>query len=72
MKNRITRALMGLALFILLGGAKPTVVKNTITILPTKIETKISGTSTAGKYSCTNTFYKRRDTIILYTNKKIV
>jgi hypothetical protein len=71
MKNRITRALMGLALFILLGGAKPTVVKNTITLLINKIEIKISGTSTAGKYSCTNTFYKR-DTIILYTNKKIV
>lgn len=60
---------MGLALFIILGGAKPAVVKNTSVLIINKIEIKISGTSTIGKYSCTNTFYKR-DTIVINVNKK--
>jgi hypothetical protein len=67
MKNRITIGFLGLALFFLLGSAKPSfVIKNTLIII-NKIEIKISGTSTVGKYNCSNTFYKR-DTIIL--NKK--
>lgn len=65
---------MGLALFIFLGSAKPTVVTNnkppinTILVI-NKIEIKISGTSTVGKYNCCNTFYKR-DTIILNLDKR--
>jgi hypothetical protein len=70
MKKRITIGLMGLALFILLGGAKPAVVVNNTTLLiVNKIEIKISGTSTVGKYNCINTFYIK-DSINLNLNKK--
>ncbi|EIA09079.1 hypothetical protein [Flavobacterium frigoris] len=70
MKNRIIIGLLSLALFLLLGSAKPIVVKNdTTTLIISKIEIKISGTSTVGKYNCTNTFYKK-DSIILNLNEK--
>lgn len=69
MKNRITVGILGLALFFLLGSAKPTFSINNALLIIHKIEIKISGKSTVGKYNCTNTFYKR-DTIILNLNKK--
>lgn len=69
MKNRITIGLMGLALFFFIGSAKsPFVINNTLLVI-NRIEIKISGASTVGKYNCSNTFYKR-DTIILNLNKK--
>lgn len=69
MKERITIGLLGLALFFILGSAKPIFLgKNTLLIV-NRVEVKISGTSTVGKYKCTNTFY-RRDTIVLNLNKK--
>ncbi len=69
MKNKITIGLMGLALFFILGSAKPTIAINNVMLIINKIEIKISGTSTVGKYNCSNTFYKR-DTIVLNLNKK--
>lgn len=69
MKKRIAICLMGLALFTLLGGAKPTVAMNNATLIINRIEIKISGTSNVGKYNCTNVFYIN-DTISLNINKK--
>lgn len=70
MKNRITVGILGLVLFFFLGSAKPTfLIGNDTLLIINKIEIKISGISTVGKYNCTNTFYKR-DTIALNLNKK--
>ncbi len=69
MKNRITIGLMGLALFFLMGSAKPTFVINNALLVINRVEIKISGSSTVGKYNCSNTFYKK-DTIVLNLNKR--
>lgn len=69
MKNRITIGLLGLVLLLTLGSAKPTFFGDDTLLIINRIEIKISGSSTVGKYNCSNTFYKR-DTIILNLNKR--
>ena len=56
--------IMGLALFLSLGSARPiSSSDDTGVIIIDKIEIEILGTSTMGKYNCSNIFNKR-DTII--------
>ena len=56
---------MGLALFLSLGSAKPiSLTEDPSVIIIDKIEIEILGTSTVGKYNCSNVFTKR-DTIII-------
>lgn len=65
MKQKLILTIMGLALFFLLGSVKSISFDNdSNVIIINKLEIKILGTSTAGKYTCTNSLpYK--DTIYL-------
>jgi hypothetical protein len=62
--------IMGLALFLSLGSAKPIsslIEQNTIII--DRLEIEILGNSTIGKYTCSNSF-RYQDTIYLNSNTK--
>jgi hypothetical protein len=66
--NRISIIIMGLALFLSLGSAKPiSFMEDNSIIIIDRIEIEIQGTSTVGKYNCSNAFNKR-DTIFLNSN----
>jgi hypothetical protein len=61
--RQIIITIMGLALFLSLGSAKPILsIDDTGIIIIDRIEIEILGTSTVGKYNCSNIFNKR-DTI---------
>ncbi|WP_264565456.1 hypothetical protein [Flavobacterium sp. N3904] len=63
--RRISIIIMGLALFLSLGSAKPiSFIDDTNLIIIDRIEIEIQGTSTVGKYNCSNAFNKR-DTIFI-------
>lgn len=69
MKTRFLILIMGLAIFIFLGSAKPIFFAEDTTLLINKIKIEINGLSTVGKYNCSNTF-SIKDTIYLNSNKK--
>jgi hypothetical protein len=69
MKNLFTIGLLGLALFLCLGNAKPTFFPDDSILIINKIEIKISGKSTIGDYNCGNSLIKK-DSIFLNLNKK--
>jgi len=60
---------MGLAIFFLLGSAKPTFLAEDTTLVINKIKIEITGLSTVGKYNCSNTF-SIKDTIYINSAKK--
>jgi hypothetical protein len=69
MKTRFSILIMGLAIFAFFGSAKPTFLAEETTLVINKIKIEITGTSTVGKYNCSNTFSKK-DTLFLNSNKK--
>jgi len=60
---------MGLAMFFLLGSAKPTFLAEDTTLVINKIKIEITGVSTVGKYNCSNTF-PTKDTVYINSAKK--
>ncbi|MDR6844045.1 hypothetical protein [Flavobacterium granuli] len=71
MKQKIAIIVMGLALFFLLGNAKPIPLFDTDPniIIINKLELEILGNSTVGKYNCASSL-SFRDTIFLSSNTK--
>lgn len=68
--KQLVITIMGLALFLSLGSAKPiSLLIDPNTIIIDKLEIEILGNSTVGKYSCSNSF-SYRDTIFLNSNTK--
>lgn len=59
--------MLGLAIFFFLGSAKPTFLDDPFLTI-NKIKIEITGASTVGKYTCSNTFYKT-DTVYLNSKK---
>lgn len=68
--RQLVITIMGLALFLSLGSAKPisSLIEPNIIIID-RLEIEILGNSTIGKYSCSNSF-PYRDTIYLNSNTK--
>ena len=70
MKNKITLTVLGLALFLLSGSAKPiSFLPDPNIIIIDKIKIEINGNSTVGKYKC-NCPHTFRDTIFLNSTTK--
>ncbi|MFD2941434.1 hypothetical protein [Flavobacterium notoginsengisoli] len=69
MKTRFQILIMGLALFFLLGSAKPTFFAEDSAVAINKIKIEITGLSTVGKYNCSNTF-TIKDTVYVNCIKK--
>lgn len=69
MKNRFLILILGLVIFLFLGSAKPTFLADDPVLIINKIKIEITGTSTVGKYNCSNTFSKK-DTVYLNSVKK--
>ncbi|RKR09365.1 hypothetical protein C8C83_0990 [Flavobacterium sp. 90] len=69
MNTRFFILIMGLAIFFLLGSAKPTFLAEDTTLVINKIKIEITGLSTVGKYNCSNTF-SIKDTIYINSAKK--
>ncbi len=61
--------MMGLAMFFLLGSAKPTFLAEDTALVINKIKIEITGASTVGKYNCSNTFFTT-DTLYINSTKK--
>ncbi|WP_343694045.1 hypothetical protein [Flavobacterium sp.] len=60
---------MGLAAFLLLGSAKPSFLAEDEALVINKIKIEITGTSTVGKYNCSNIF-TAKDTVYVNSLKK--
>ncbi|KQW98499.1 hypothetical protein [Flavobacterium sp. Root420] len=69
MFNRILILTLGLVIFFFLGSAKPTFLEDDAVIIINKIRIEITGTSTVGKYNCSNLFMTK-DTVYLNSIKK--
>jgi hypothetical protein len=69
MFNRLLILTLGLAIFFLFGSAKPTFLEDDTVIIINKIKIEITGTSTVGKYNCSNLF-TTKDTVYLNSIKK--
>lgn len=69
MFNRILILTLGLVIFFFLGSAKPTFLEDDAVIIINKIRIEITGTSTIGKYNCSNLF-TTKDTVYLNSIKK--
>lgn len=69
MFNRLLILTLGLAVFFFFGSAKPTFLEDDSVIIINKIRIEITGTSTVGKYNCSNLF-STRDTVYLNSIKK--
>jgi len=69
MFNRLLILILGLVIFFCLGSAKPTFLADDNWIIINKIKIEITGTSTVGKYNCSNLF-SIKDTMYLNSIKK--
>lgn len=70
MTHKILILILGLALFLLLGSAKPiSFLADSNIIIINRLEIEILGNSTVGKYTCANSF-PYRDTIFLNSTTK--
>lgn len=69
MFNRLLILILGLVIFFFFGSAKPTFLEDDAVIIINKIKIEITGTSTVGKYNCSNLF-STKDTVYLNSIKK--
>lgn len=69
MKTRFSILTLGLATLLFFGNAKPIFLASDTVWVINKIKIEITGTSTVGKYNCSNTF-SIKDTVFLNSGKK--
>ena len=69
MLNRLLILTLGLAILFLFGSARPTFIEDDAVIIINKIRIEITGTSTVGKYNCSNLF-TTKDTVYLNSIRK--